>query len=228
MKNRLKYIALFTCIGLLALTFTNYSKLGSVAQAVQNKIIKGIKATNNEGLNPYTIYDYTTYDNIKELVATSNAIIKGEVINVHSPVVMTFGTIYQENNTEPMKAVFTVSDIQVTESIKGTLQSGDVIQVRQMGGSYKGVEYPTDNPELYSQNMQGVFFLITSDNHPADQINPTQGFVKVINGKVDNQVEDQSYKIHHSQYEASQTSSFKLFENGMDEKELIKLIKESI
>jgi len=219
MKNKLKYIGISVFIGLLGILFINAQTL----PVAKNKEIKGIKWTNDEGLNPYTHYDYITFGSIKELNAASNSIIKGEVISVHSPEAMTIGTINKGTASEkPMKAVFTVSDVRVIESLKGTLKPGDVIQVRQLGGSYKGIDYPTDYPEIYTPNMQGIFFLLTHDKGPADHVNPCQGFVKLVNGKY----EKQQYKANGNYVIgiAKDTHNI-LFGNGMEENNLKDLIK---
>lgn len=226
MKNTLKYICILVFIGLLGVAFVNSPRLASVAVAPQNKVFKDVISTNEEGLNPYRFYSYGGYGSVKELCAASNTVIKGEVITVHAPEVLITGTITHGNDTEPLKDVYTVSDVRVIESIKGTLKPGDVIQVKQLGGFYKDREYPTDHPETYTKNMQGVFFLITYDNGPADHINPSQGFVKLINGKIENR----PYLLdeHYTPSEESKGSDGRLFENGMDQKDLINLIKESI
>lgn len=219
MKNKLKYIGISVFIGLLGILFISAQTL----PVAKNKEIKGIKWTNDEGLNPYIHYDYITFGSIKELNAASNSIIKGEVISVHSPEAMTIGIINKGTASEkPMKAVFTVSDVRVIESLKGTLKPGDVIQVRQLGGSYKGIDYPTDYPEIYTPNMQGIFFLLTHDKGPADHVNPCQGFVKLVNGKY----EKQQYKANGNYVIgiAKDTHNI-LFENGMDENNLKDLIK---
>lgn len=203
-------------IGLLGVAFVNSPRLASVAVVAQNKVFKGVKSTNEEGLNPYRFYSYMAYGSIKQLCAASNTVIKGEVINVHAPEVLITGTITHGNDTEPLKDVYTVSDVRVIESIKSsTLKPGDVIQVRQLGGFYKDRNYPKDHPEFYTKNMQGFFFLLTNDNGPADNINPSQGFVKLINGKIESS-------------EELKDADGCLFENGMDQKDLIDLIKKSI
>jgi REP element-mobilizing transposase RayT len=89
---------------------------------------------------------------------------------------------------------------------------------------YKSKEYRTDHPELFANNMQGVFFLKINDKEPAELVNPSQGFDKLINGKIENR----PYKIDEYPSEETKDANGHLFKNGMDEKDLIKLIKNSI
>ena len=139
---------------------------------------------------------------------------------------MITGYFSYDDISEPLKDVYTVSDVRVMESIKGPLKPGEVIQVRQLGGLYKGVEYPTDHPELFANKMQGVFFLQINDKESAELINPSQGFVKLIDGKIDNR----PYQVDENRTlsEESKYTSCSLFENGMDQNALTDLLKMSI
>lgn len=216
MQNKLRYIGIFALITFLGAIFI-YTQ-GLFAPASAKKAIKGVLTTNEEGLNPKIHYDYLTYDNSKDLCAASDVVIKGEVINTKSPDVMILGSKNFGDHTETWKEVFTVSEIRIIESVKGTYGSGDVIQVRQLGGYYKGRDYPTDSQELFAKNMQGIFFLVKRGDY-ADLISPSQGFVKLVNDKV-------AHAAPSSK--RSKVADDRVFKNGIDQKELIELIKGSI
>jgi hypothetical protein len=224
MKDKIKIIGIFACIFLLGLVYIGPQKCASIATAAQKNILKGTGTStiNEEGLSTAVFYDYLYYGSIKELSEASNAIIKGEIFKVYDPQVMV--TAYVVNSDETYKDVYTVSDVKVTESIKGSLKPGDIIKVRQLGGYYKGTDYKKYGPEFLSPKMTGVLFLMTFDDGPSELINPGQGMVKLVNGKTN--IADFDLDENHISASGEDLDS-KLFKNDMDEKDLIKLIKES-
>jgi len=227
MKSKLRYVGVFILIGVLGVLVINTHGLASIAKGAP-KAIKGVLTTNEEGLNPYTHYDYMAWDNVKELSAQCEDIVKGTVISIHSPEVMVTGYINSGGSSEPLKDVYTVSEVCVEKVIKGNLKPGDVVQIRQLGGLYKGVEYPTDHPELFTNNMKGLFFIYKLNNDgPSELINPSQGLVKIVDGKVNNGLDSQSYKKHFLQPD-DMILDAKNFANGMVEEEAIGLIVKSI
>lgn len=213
-------------VGFLALTINTHG-FSSLVEAAQKVILRGVSTTNAEGLTLYRHYDYLARESVKELISDSDAIIKGEVINVHSPEVMITGFINSDGSNEPLKDVYTVSEIRVNKVLKGKFKSGDVIKVRQIGGIYKGSEYPTDHPEIFTKNINGVFFLKLIDNAPAELLNPYQGIVKIVDGKVNNKLDSKSFKKHFISPNGSQDSDLTFFKNGTTEEDLMKLIEES-
>jgi len=226
MKIKLKYAGIIVVVGFLGILMINMHSLDSIAEAAQ-KAIRVVRTTNAEGLNPYRHYDYGAWDSVKELSAESDAMFKGMVISVHSPEVMVTGYITSGGSNETLRDVYTVSEICVEKVMKGDLKPGDVVQIRQLGGLYNGTEYPTDHPEILTKNMGGIFFVKLNGNMPAELINPSQGWVKIVDGKVNNRLENQSYKKHYIVAD-DLTLDENNFKNGMSEDEVIELINKSI
>lgn len=229
-----KYITITICIVLLAsilyILYTSKefpinnptASLNACGYDSFKQIIKeamsGTKVTQKSEVTPLLgVYvDYEIYDSIKELSEVSTIIIKGEVAKVHAPEVIKLADL---PDGKTLEYVFTVSDVRVIETMKGDIKPGETIQVKQYGGLYKGAKYRTDAPELFAEDMQGIFFLETYDGVPASCINPTQGFLKIVDGKI---------KIPN--YEPISTKTdFEMFipefSDGADAEQLIELIK---
>lgn len=223
MKKRLKYIGILVIIALFGIAYIGPQEIISIATSAQNKLLKGKSPINAEGLNPEVLYDWIYYGNVEEICNRSDAIIKGEVIKVNDPQIMI--TSYVDNSDEVYKDVYTVSDVKIVESIKGSLKPGDIIKVRQMGGSYKGVNYKKYDYEFFKKNTQGVMFLALFDGY-AELVNPGQGMIKLVNSKT-SIPDDFSLKENHVSISGEDTYG-KLFKNNFDEKELIKQIKEAL
>jgi len=182
------------------------------------KALSGTKVTQKSEVTPlFSVYvDYEIFDSIKELSKVSTIIIKGEVTRVHAPEIIKLADL---PDGKTLEYVFTVSDVRVIETMKGDIKAGETIQVKQYGGLYKGAEYRTDAPELFVENMQGIFFLDTYDAVPASCINPTQGFLKIVDGKI---------KIPNYKPISTKTDYeifIPEFSDGADAEQLIELIK---
>ena len=224
MNNRLKYIGIFFIIALFGIAYIGPQQIISIATSAQSKILKGKSPVNAEGLNPEVLYDWMYYGNVEEICDRSDAIIKGEVVKVYDPQIMI--TSYVDNSNEVYKDVYTISDVKIVESIKGSLNPGDVIKVRQMGGSYKGVNYKKYDYEFFKENTQGIMFLCLFDGY-AELVNPGQGMVKLVNSKT-SIPDDFSLKENHVSVSGGDDTYGKLFKNNLDENELIKQIKEAL
>jgi len=127
--------------------------------------------------------DFIGYSNIKDLTDSADAIVIGEVVNVNPPILITHGKF---DDGSPWEDVFTVSDVEVKKVLKGSLKPGQMIQVKQWGGEYQGTRYIVDGEsEFFSKNMRGIFFIQMYKDVPASCLNPYQGFVKIVDGKIE-------------------------------------------
>lgn len=215
--------------------FKLYFNNGDVFNDADEKIFS-IKGTIDKILLPNdliradTIFaphvDYMVYNSIKELSDVSTVIIKGQVIKVHVPAIIRLAVF---PNGTTLEDVFTVSDVRVMETLKGDMQPGEIIQVKQRGGLYEGKMYTPDAPELFTQNMRGIFFLETYEGSPAACINPTQGFLKIVDGVIE--VHDSGQKPVTAEKQKALAASgivsvIPEFFDGADTEHLMELIKD--
>jgi hypothetical protein len=71
--------------------------------------------------------------------------------------------------------VITVFEATVKKVIKGTATVGQVIEVQQSGGEFKGVTYQEADAHALKQNAGSLLFLETYPTAPAALLNPLQG-----------------------------------------------------
>ena len=89
----------------------------------------------------------------------------------------------------PLYFIYTISELKVHEVIKGGVSQGDIIRIRQMGGTYEGrvfIYYPQH--EYFREGQYGIFFLYVWPGWygPATLINPYQGFIEIVDGEIRN------------------------------------------
>lgn len=128
---------------------------------------------------------FKNYDQADEMADT---VVIGEVIKVNEPEELitgeTINTITGEK--EPVSHIFTVSEVKVSKVIKGKYSAGDIIKIKQFGGSYKEVGYDEHNmygTVYYQTGERYLFFLESYDDSPCDPINPYQGDMLIKDGK---------------------------------------------
>ncbi len=133
---------------------------------------------------------YMAYENYDEADDIVDTVVIGEVIKVNEPKELvtgeTINTITGEK--EPIGHIYTVSEVKVSKVIKGKYLPGDIIKIKQFGGSYKEVEYDEHNmygTVYYQAGERYLFFLVSyeSENVPCDPINPYQGDMLIKDGK---------------------------------------------
>ncbi|KJS19274.1 MAG: hypothetical protein VR72_19940 [Clostridiaceae bacterium BRH_c20a] len=121
--------------------------------------------------------DYEMYGDIEKLVNNSDIIITGKVKKVNSA--QEINVSLEKDN--PLYHVYTVSEIVVEKVIKGNINPGDVVKVKQLGGEVKNIKYVEQNVKYFSKNMKGMFFLKTYSNDiPCSLLNPVQGDIEII------------------------------------------------
>ena len=209
-----KNFLLITCLVALFACIFVYSNTGTkINQKSEDNVILATHA------------DYMAYDSIKGLSDVSTVIIKGEVTKVYAPQIIKLADL---PNGTTLEDVFTVADVRVMESIKGDIKPGETIQVKQRGGLYEGKMYTPEHPELFVKNMQGIFFLETYEGFPASCINPTQGFLKIVDGVIEIHDYEKKPITADEQKALADSGMFSIipeFFDGADAEHLIELIK---
>lgn len=123
--------------------------------------------------------DYEVYNDLETMIKNANLVVLGEVIKVNEPKKMPFIDIPGKG---PVYGVYTVSEIQVKKVIKGNVNPGDIVQVKQLGGNLGTETWVENESQLLSTGEKGVFFL--DETSPASLLNPSQGFVKIVDNKI--------------------------------------------
>lgn len=149
------------------------------------------------------------HENIASLVDTSSTIVTGEIIKDGIPRVIN-EMIGEDREENPWYFLYTISYLRVEQVIKGEVNPGDIIRIRQLGGSHGDLIIEVFPEFDYLQTGQyGVFFLyFSTEECMSASMNRYHGFVEITDGKI------------------SYNDPFAMFEYGMSEEALIYLLKE--
>ncbi|OPX43163.1 hypothetical protein CLHUN_29130 [Ruminiclostridium hungatei] len=140
--------------------------------------------TNNTDNEPTKIMSYASYayyKNGEELATIADLIFIGRVVKVNAPEELQIG--------DSTKDIYTVSEFRVEKVIKGNINKGDIIKVKQIGGLYNGFLRIEKGIEFFKDGENRLLFLETFDSDeykyktPASPINPQQGSMLIVNGK---------------------------------------------
>jgi len=134
--------------------------------------------------------DYPAYDSPQEIVDAADVVARVTVLDTHviddKPEVSTDGdpqTNPQAGLDDPSDVpgvVVTVADARVDEVVKGDVAVGDTIQVAQLGGLYRGVEYV--EAETTMMDVGSSYVLLMADHGPGvpyDLLHPVQAMYTV-------------------------------------------------
>lgn len=83
-------------------------------------------------------------------------IFQGTVVKVYPAEEQVMG--YGENGEGPTYFPFAVSEIKVENAIKGHIKIGDLVKVRQFGGTINGTRTYCEGVTLLTEGEQGIFF----------------------------------------------------------------------
>lgn len=134
--------------------------------------------------------DYKSYNDVKEVVRDADIIVVGRVKTVQPPQEW---NINLDKSAEPVKEVYTLSDIEVLESVKGPAP-GTTITIKQAGGLYEGKIYEESGAQFVESGKEYLFFLDSFDDRapgePYTLINPSQGMVEIKKDTIQPQGKD--------------------------------------
>ena len=157
--------------------------------------------------------DYPGYPDLDSLVKGSDIVISGKVINVYPPQELNVSAA-KDWKEHPVYEVYTVSDISVDKVLKGNVLPGDIVKVKQRGGSYGGTDYIESNVEFLKKDTKHIFFLESYNFTPCSLLNPLEGDISIVDSKV--KAKDKNLV------------PFDLFKDGTSEDELVSLLKEKV
>lgn len=130
--------------------------------------------------------DWHSFKSIEELALYSDLIVVGVVEQVKNPVKRNMSL---SENQPPLYEIATLSDVIVTEVLKGNVKGGDLIEIKQEGGLYEGTQYVTDGVEFVKEKGEYILFLRAFDKYKANVpyaiINPKQGLIQLNAPHVD-------------------------------------------
>lgn len=126
--------------------------------------------------------DYPYYPDVKSITDAADVIIVGEIVEAKNvQYIMVDKTL---NKTDKEKTPYTLSKIKITEVLKGNVNIGDVITIKQLGDYKSKPEetlYKTDG--YLSKNTMHLMFLRQYDTSPYSSVNPEQGIIEIKDGQ---------------------------------------------
>lgn len=175
-------LLLLLIVGLFSLVI--FATSMKPVEVLRNNIsLEDIPAAKTTGIASASYKYFKNYDEANKM---SDTIIIGDVVKVNQPEELvtgeTINTVTGEK--EPLSHVFTVSEIKVTKAIKGKYSVGDIIKVKQYGGVYGNKSYELDGEKYLKEGERHLLFLQSYENSPCSIINPYQGDMPVIDGKI--------------------------------------------
>ena len=130
---------------------------------------------------------HTPFASIKEMTKRADVIVTGTVIDKNKGEKI--NTIIVDN-MPPKEMVFTVLTFNIENVIMGELDKNKNIEIRQLGGTFKGVEYKCEQHKKLNISKRYLLFLFKSELDNNDEtevyyiVNPIQGFLEISNGKI--------------------------------------------
>lgn len=172
-KNLL--ILLFSSIIVFTIMFVNNSK------TIFSKVVLDDTANNSPSSASYEYFtDYASANKKIDLAFT------GEITKVYPIEKLTIGESKDPSTGKIVDTLtdnYIVSDIKVDKTIKGNCKSGDIIKVKQI----KELE-TSSSSNFFKVGEKYIFFLQSYDNSkfnvPCSPINPLQGSIPIVNGKI--------------------------------------------
>lgn len=161
--------------------------------------------------------DYEYFNDDKSLISNSDVIISGIILKVNKAEKININTdsIVRSKNNEQDLQTYTVSEVKVSEVLKGDVKIGDTLKIKQLGDKDGIVEDSIiKNGGYFKNNSEHIFFLKSYKNivsgMPYSVLNPSQGDVELVNNSI---------KVHPENI---------LYKNGTSKNEFIKILKGKI
>ncbi|AEE97772.1 hypothetical protein [Mahella australiensis] len=125
--------------------------------------------------------DYPYYPDVKSITNAADVIIVGEVVSAKD--VQDLMVDRTPNKTNKETTPYTISTVKVVEVVKGNVNIGEIITIKQLG-DYKAKPEATlhEMNGYLSKDTEQLMFLCEYDDSPYSPVNPAQGIIKVRNG----------------------------------------------
>lgn len=128
--------------------------------------------------------NYPNYESLEEVVKESKIAIKGEIVDkcVKEIQVGSYG------DGEAISYLYTVSKVKVLKTLKGTLNEGEMVYVKQLGDGCRVIANNFDSEDYFKIGQQYYMFLDSSEKDseamPYSCLNPQQGALKIEDNKI--------------------------------------------
>ena len=117
--------------------------------------------------------DYPHYSTIRDLSDYATDIVMGRIVS--SRVDELFILYDSDGNLLDKGRIYTIHTLQILDIYKGIHTSGDLVEIKQPGGTINRVTHIALGEPTLSNNNNYVFFLHSGDyTVPASYLNPTQ------------------------------------------------------
>lgn len=143
--------------------------------------------------------DYPQYDSSTALLDAADAVVTAIVIKTRTGLLYPdvdptngdpstnpqAGTKLSQAELDAMAVPITISSVRVVESFDGSLKPGDIVEVKQLGGTTKHVVVRDSETTFISDAAadssggQVLLFLVKTDSETYSLANPTQGLMTV-------------------------------------------------
>ena len=125
--------------------------------------------------------EYPYYPEVKDLTVEADVILVGKVIDAQEVRKINVDKNQQTGNQKGT-VPYTMSKIEVTTVIKGNVNEGDVIEVKQLGDYKKMPEATLAEMDGYFKTGDSELLFLESydDGTPYSTLNPAQGAVQVL------------------------------------------------
>ena len=124
--------------------------------------------------------DYPYYPEVSDITEAADVIVVGYVLEAENVQTLNINTDPQtRNSVDPIP--YTISKFKVTNVIKGNVNVGDILEVKQLGDFEKMPEaFLAETDGYFSTEDSNLLFLASFEGSPYSPLNPTQGAVKVL------------------------------------------------
>lgn len=160
--------------------------------------------------NLYTKADFPYYNDVDSLTNESDVIVYGKIIKVNDAKEINISG----DKDKEHKVEYTISDVEIVDVIKGDVEVGDVIQVKQLGNENEVANAEVKMVGYFKKDMEYIFFLKSFEDiipdMPYSTLSPYQGHISIADDK------------------ATVNKENKLFKDNTSKKELIDTLKEKV
>ncbi|WP_163194616.1 hypothetical protein [Clostridium thermarum] len=126
--------------------------------------------------------DFPRYETLKDLYNNSEIVIRGQILDTGIKEIH----VGDHEDGEPIEYLYTVSRIKILKVIKGNIQEGDIIFVKQLGDGKKVIANGFDEDRYFKPQEEYYLFLETfgkdSVSMPYSCVNLKQASFKVDSG----------------------------------------------
>lgn len=124
--------------------------------------------------------DYPYYPEVSDITEAADVIIVGKVLEAENVQKLNVNVDPNtRNDVDPIP--YTISKVEVINVIKGNVEVGDILEIKQLGDFKKMPEaFLAETDGYFSTEDSHLLFLASFETSPYSTLNPTQGAVKVL------------------------------------------------